>query len=188
MKVTSGTVKVLFTFLVLSAVVYGGYLLLREAETKAPALFQRTAGVRLLMSMNGFRFLQSENGAESWRMKAATADLYENKEARLRDIEILFQSPDKREAVLRGELGTMDTETGDGILRRAEREVRIVTSDGYLLTADSLAWRAGERIVRTPDVFKLLGSEIYLEGRGFSANVDIRKITVNDNVKAVLQE
>jgi hypothetical protein len=42
--------------------------------------------------------------------------------------------------------------------------------------------------VRTADPFKLLGREIYLEGRGISAKVDDNRIEVDNNVKAVLQE
>ena len=63
-----------------------------------------------------------------------------------------------------------------------------MTSDGYLLTTNSLNWNAGERVVRTTDPFKLLGREIYLEGRGISAKVDDNTIEVDNNVKAVLQE
>jgi hypothetical protein len=87
-----------------------------------------------------------------------------------------------------GDVGTMDTSNGHASLRRVTRDVRIVTNDGYLLTTNSLFWEAGERVVRTADPFKLLGSEIYLEGVGISANVDMRTIMVRSNVKAVLQE
>jgi lipopolysaccharide export system protein LptC len=57
-----------------------------------------------------------------------------------------------------------------------------------ILTTDSLIWKASERLVQTTDPFKLLGSEIYLEGRGLTANIDLHEIVVNNNVKAVLQE
>ena len=82
----------------------------------------------------------------------------------------------------------MDTGSGNASIRRDTQEVRIVTSDGYLLTTNSLFWKAGERQVWTSDPFKLLGSEIYLEGVGITANVDMRTIVVKNNVKAVLQE
>jgi len=121
-------------------------------------------------------------------MSSRSADLFENKEAQLKDIEIVFKSPDSKEASLRGERGTMDTATGNASIRRGVRDVRIVTSDGYLLTTNSLYWKAGERLVHTPEPFKLLGREIYLEGRGLSANVDMRTLVVDSNVKAVLQE
>jgi LPS export ABC transporter protein LptC len=140
------------------------------------------------MSMEGFRFAQSDNGRISWRMYARKADLYESKEARLKDLEITFFAPDKREGTLIGETGTMDTATGNASVSRVSREVRVVTSDGYLLTTNALFWKAGKRLVRTPDPFKLLGSEIYLEGKGLSADIDMRTIVVDSNVKAVLQE
>jgi hypothetical protein len=43
-------------------------------------------------------------------------------------------------------------------------------------------------VVTTQDPFKVLGKEIYLEGKGLSADVDLRKMLVKSNVKAVLQE
>ncbi len=188
MKVNWKLFRVLSVCLILIAVLYGGYLLFHEADMAVPSLFLPTRGSRLLMSMDGFRFAQSENGRISWRMYAQNADLYENKQAQLKDLEITFIAPDKREAALLGETGTLDTDTGDASVRRGFREVRIVTSDGYLLTTNSLFWRAGERLVHTPDPFKLLGTEIYLEGKGLTANLDMRTIVVSKNVKAVLQE
>jgi LPS export ABC transporter protein LptC len=188
MKANGTIIKSIAVILILTAFTYGSYLLFREAEITVPSLFKPSTGVRLLMSMDGFRFSRSENGRVSWLMKAESADLYENKEAKMKEIEIFFNSPDKKEAVLRGGSGTMDTVSGNASILRGAREVRIVTSDGYLLTTDSLFWKAGQRLVWTADPFKLLGSEIYLEGVGFSGNVDMRTIVVKKNVKAVLQE
>jgi LPS export ABC transporter protein LptC len=188
MKVNWQILKVLSVFLVLFAIFYGGYRWLRGTDMTMPSLFRPAPGARLLMSMEGFRFAQSENGRISWRMYARKADLYESKEARLKDLEITFFAPDKREGTLIGETGTMDTATGNASVSRVSREVRVVTSDGYLLTTNALFWKAGKRLVRTPDPFKLLGSEIYLEGKGLSADIDMRTIVVDSNVKAVLQE
>ena len=176
-------------FLIITAVIYGGYLLLRGTDIVMPSLFPPAAGPRLLMSMDGFRFTRSTNGTVDWRMLAGKADLYGNKEAKLKDVEIVFDSPDgTRAAKLLGETGSMDTASGNASIHGGSKDVRIITSDGYLLTTNSLFWRSGERMVWTPEPFKLLGSEIYLEGVGFSANVDMRSLVVKNNVKAVLQE
>jgi LPS export ABC transporter protein LptC len=180
--------KVFATFLLVTAFAICGYLLLRGKEITMPSLSRPSPGTRLLMGMDGFRITRSENGQVSWRMNATSADLYENKEARLHDIKVVFKGPDNREATMFGDAGTMDTSSGHASLRRVTRDVRIITNDGYLLTTNSLLWEAGERVVRTADPFKLLGSEIYLEGVGISANVDMRTIMVRSNVKAVLQE
>lgn len=189
MKLYRGLIKLLLIFLVVGASVYGGYLLIRETkEITIPSLTQPAPGVRLLMSMEGFRFAQSERGVISWRMNAKNAELYENKEAKLNDMEIDFKNPDGREATLFGDSGTMDTISGNASIHRVSQDVRIATTDDYLLTTSSLFWKAGERIVWTPAPFKLLGSEIYLEGVGMTANVDLHTIVVKNNVKAVLQE
>jgi len=180
--------KVTAVVLVAAVIVVGSYLLMRGTNITIPSLFHSAPGPRLIMSMDGFRFTQSENGKISWRMNARSADLFENKEAQLQDIKIVFTSPENKESTILGETGTMDTTSGNASIRRVTREVRVITSDGYLLTTDSLFWKAGERVVWTADPFKLLGSEIYLEGIGMSANVDMRTIMVKNDVKAVLQE
>jgi LPS export ABC transporter protein LptC len=190
MKVNGKRITVLSAVLILVAALYGVSLFVRRADMtmSMPSLFRPAQGSRLFMSIEGFRFTQSENGRVAWRMHARNAELYENKEARLKDLEITFIAPDKREAVLIGDTGTMDTATGNASVLGVDHEVRILTSDGYLLTTHSLFWKASRRLVDTPDPFKLLGREIYLEGKGLSANVELRTIVVNDNVKAVLQE
>jgi len=187
-NIDRGIITVLGVFLVLIAALYGAYALLRGTDLAMPTLFQPASGTRLLMSMEGFRFVETENGRVSWRMIAGNADLYENKEAQLKNVEITFVAPDNREARLLGEVATLDTDTGDVSIRRGAREVRIVTSEGYLLTTNSLFWRADQRMVRTADPFKLLGSELYLEGQGLSGNADMLTIEVDKHVKAVLQE
>ncbi len=188
MKVNWKFLKTLSVLIILVAVLSGSYFWLRGADIAIPTLFPQAPGARVLMSMEGFRFTQSENGRIAWRMHARKADLFENKEARLADLEIKFIAPDAREGELIGEAGTLDTVTGNASVHRVSREVRVVTSDGYLLTTNSLFWKAGDRLVRTPDPFKLLGSEIYLEGKGLSTNLDLRTMVVNSDVKAVLQE
>ena len=187
-NVDRGIITALGVFLVLITALYGAYALLRGTDLAKPTLLQPPSGTRLLMSMEGFRFVETENGKVSWRMVAGSADLYENKEAQLRNVEITFVAPGSREARLLGEVATLDTVSGDASIRRGVREVRIVTSEGYLLTTNSLFWRAGPRIVQTTDPFKLLGSELYLEGQGLSGNADMLTIEVDKHVKAVLQE
>ena len=186
--VTKTVSKILAAFLAAGACIYGGYLLIRGTELVIPALFPPAPGPRLVISMEKFTLAQSDNGRAAWIINASSADLYESKEAELKDVRVDFKNPDSREATMLGDLGTMDTGSGNASLRRNTQDVRIVTSDGYLLTTNSLFWKAGERQVWTSDPFKLLGSEIYLEGVGITADVDMRRIAVKNNVKAVLQK
>ncbi|MDD5348421.1 MAG: hypothetical protein PHT59_07400, partial [Candidatus Omnitrophica bacterium] len=76
MKVNWKLVAALSSLIVICAAFYGGYLLFQGADVSMPPLFQRvSSGPRLLMSMEGFRFTQSEDGRVSWRMYAKNADL-----------------------------------------------------------------------------------------------------------------
>lgn len=182
---------ILFVSLVLvslAALLYSSYRFLSRADFSTPHLLRPKTGQRVLISMEGFRLLQLDDGRPAWSLKARAAELFESKEAQLRDVEIVFQNPDGRTAALIGEYGRLDTRSGNASIRRGAQEVRIVTSDGYLLTTDSLSWRPEDRVIRTNDPFKVLGKEIYFEGKGMSANVDMRQVVVESNVKAVLQE
>ena len=76
MKVIGKFFKILVAILIFSALLYSGYVLLHGADITMPTLFKPVPGVRLLMSMEGFRFAQSENGRVSWRMNARSANLY----------------------------------------------------------------------------------------------------------------
>jgi LPS export ABC transporter protein LptC len=180
--------KILATFLIAGLCIYGGYALIRGTDMTIPVLLPPPKGPRLLMSMERFKFSQTDKGGAAWVINASNADLYESKEAQLKDVQIVFTNPDdKRETTVLGDLGTMDTGNGNASLHRSTQDVRIVTSDGYLLTTNSLFWKAGERQVWTLAPFKLLGSEIYLEGVGITADVNMRTIVVNNEVKAVLK-
>ena len=172
----------------LAALLYGSAAMLGDADQAIPSLFQPSSGKRLLVSMEGYRFSQTEDGRIAWRMSARAADFYENKEAQLKDIEIVFHTPEGKSAALMGDLGSMDTVSGNASIRKGGRDVRIVTSQGYLMTTSSLFWKAGERAVRTADPFKVVGKEIYFEGVGLDADMDMRRVAVEGNVKAIFQE
>lgn len=173
----------------LAAGLYGSYRVLRNTEFSIPALLRPPQGKKLMVSMDGFRLVQTEDGRAAWSVTSRSAELFESQEALLREVEVLFNNPDGRTAALIGDTGTLDMKTGNASIRRgAGREVRVVTSDGYLLTTDTLFWKAAAREVRTADPFKVLGREIYIEGTGMTADVELENVVVNSNVKAVLQE
>jgi LPS export ABC transporter protein LptC len=183
--------RIAFIVFILGAIaagLYGSYRVLRNTDFSIPALLRPPQGKRLMVSMEGFRMVQTEDGRAAWTVTSNSADLFESQEAILRDVEVLFNDPDGRTAALIGETGTLDLRTGNASVRRGARDVKVVTSDGYLLTTDSLFWRSADRVVRTADPFKVLGKEIYIEGTGMTADVDLENVVVNSNVKAVLQE
>ncbi len=183
--------RFLFVFLILAALgaaLFFSYRMLRRADIGMPAFFQPTGGKRVVISMEGFRIIETEHAKVAWTVDAKRADLLDDKEAQLKDVEAVFHNPDGRTVALVGDLGTLDTSTGNASIRRGAKEVRVVTSDGYLMTTDALSWKARDRTVRTNDPFKILGRDTYVEGKGMTADVDLGELMVDDNVKAILQE
>jgi LPS export ABC transporter protein LptC len=173
---------------VLATLLYGSYRLLRDTNLAVPSLFRPVQAKRVLIDMDGYRMVQTENGRTAWSITARTAELFDTRDAVLRDLEIVLYYPDGRTAALLADEGSMNTVSGDASVQRGAREVRIVTSDGYLMTTDFLLWKAVNRVVRTTSSFRVLGKEIFLEGVGMTANADLRKVVVEKNVKAILQE
>jgi LPS export ABC transporter protein LptC len=187
MKMKKRTIAAVLFLAVITVSGYGLYRQFRGKEIAMPSLF-KPAGSRLLMSMEKFSFIQSERGRVSWRLDTQHADLYENKEAKMVGVEVVYNNPGNGTVALIGASGTMDTTTGNASIRGNSEPVKVVTSDGYLLTTSSLTWKSGEKTVRTAEPFKMLGREIYLEGRGLTARVENHTMTVDNNVKAILQE
>jgi LPS export ABC transporter protein LptC len=177
-------------FLMFFALCFGAFILVQERERVAPALFHPVRSEHVLMSMKGFRIARSERGAVSWIMNARDADLLDNKKSRLNEVDIhYFAGSSGAEATLTSDAGQVDTMSGDATFFRGSHDVKVVSSDGYLLTtAHALLWNADSRKIETTGQFTLLGKELYLEGVGMTADVDLRFLTVRNNVKAVLQE
>jgi LPS export ABC transporter protein LptC len=179
---------VFFVLTSVSAVLYMSYRALRDTNLNVPSLFPSSAEGKPVISMSGFRLVESEAGRVAWSVEAKRADLLDNKEALLSEVEAVFHNPDGKTAALIGESGTIDTKSGNASVRGDGKDVRIVTSDGYLMTTDVLSWNAARRTVWTKDPFRVLGREIYVEGKGMRADVDLQELKVEGNVKAILQE
>jgi len=163
-------------------------ILVRKVDISITSLFRPASASRLLMSMDGFLYEQLTRDAVPWQMQARHADLYENREALLQTVEIVLDTENKQRVTLTGDEGTLNTANGNASIKRLEHDVRLVTSDGYLLTTPSLRWVSAEHVIKTNDPFKLLGSNIYLEGKGLTASTGLHAMTVNEHVKAILQE
>ncbi|MGE5856538.1 MAG: hypothetical protein ACM34C_08230, partial [Syntrophaceae bacterium] len=107
MKVRKQFIAFLAIVLILVAILTSR--LYRKAELSLPNFLRPYSQTRVLMSMQGFRFAQFEQDATPWRMEARHADLYENKEARMRNVEIVFSGTESRVVTLFGEEGTLNT-------------------------------------------------------------------------------
>ena len=67
-KVRKRFLAALALSLLLLALASGGELLFRSVDIAMPSFFRAVSGSRLLMSMDGFRFEQFEDGKVPWRI------------------------------------------------------------------------------------------------------------------------
>lgn len=141
------------------------------------------------MTMDNFHFTQAGKGKIDWEVKAVRAKLFkkENK-AVLEDVEAVFTTPKGIRLELKGDEGLFNTELHDIYIRKKNNKIKIISSNGYTMTTDSLSWNNKNRIVATDDAVLIEGKEIKLKGKGLRINAVTQELEVVSDVEAVIKK
>ena len=93
------------------------------------------------MTMDNFHFTQAGKGKTDWEVKAVRAKLFkkENK-AVLEDVVAVFTTSQGIRLELKGDEGLFNTESHDIYIRKRNNDIKIISSNGYTMTTDSLSW------------------------------------------------
>lgn len=141
------------------------------------------------MTMDNFHFTQAGKGKIDWEVKAVRAKLFkkENK-AVLEDVEAVFTTSQGIRLELKGDEGLFNTELHDIYIRKKNNKIKIISSNGYTMTTDSLSWNNKNRIVATDDEVSIEGKEIKLKGKGLRINAVTQELEVVSDVEAVIKK
>ncbi|MBI5042464.1 MAG: LPS export ABC transporter periplasmic protein LptC [Nitrospirae bacterium] len=141
------------------------------------------------MTMDNFHFTQTGKGKIDWEVKAAKARLFkkENK-AVLEDIEAVFTTSEGIRLELKGDEGLFNTESHDIYIRKKNNDIKVTSSNGYIMTTDSLSWDNKKRIVATDAQVLIEGKEASIKGRGFRINAVSQELEVLSDVEAVIKK
>ena len=130
--------------------------------------------------IKNMELLETSEGALDWRLRAEEAQLYEKKGiAYLTKIVLSYSEEEGQEIVLTGNRGKIDLSEKNVFL---EGNVKASSNQIHLKTK-TLSWFRKKRIVVTEDPVWVKQNNILITGQGMLADINLRKIKVNKNVK-----
>ena len=138
-----------------------------------------TAG--MTQQLNGFNLNGYNNdGKKSWEINGAKADITDDN-IKVTDVDANFYG--KENANLKSKTGTINKATGEVNLNK---DVVMTSDRGTTMTTDNLQWKRNEDLVTTEDTVHITDSQGTVTGKGLSAQPNMKKAQLNQNVTAVI--
>lgn len=136
------------------------------------------------LKIEGVHLTRSIAGRTEWELRAKSADIFkEEGVTRLEAPEVVFFGKGDRRFELTGRKGEVFNGTNDVTV---SGEVKIINSDGYILTTDSLRYDSGKNVISTDSKVFMKGKLINMEGEGLAADIERNRVILKKGVKAVL--
>ncbi|MEW6380096.1 MAG: LPS export ABC transporter periplasmic protein LptC [bacterium] len=126
---------------------------------------------------------ETEGGELEWNLRAERAEVYEKRGiAYLQDITLEYLLNEGEEVVLTGERGEINLGRKDIFLRG-----NVGASSYHIqLKTDTLSWNRQKRELLTEDPVWLKRENVEITGRGMVADMSLKKIRLNKNVRTVI--
>jgi LPS export ABC transporter protein LptC len=124
----------------------------------------------------------NEQGVTEWELNALKADFFQDQSvAGFKDVEVKFFSKEGRIFTVRGDTGTLNTQTRDFQL---SGNVVGTSNDGYKFLTETLSYEAVKRQVKSDAKVLLESPQFILEGQGMVMDLDQQKVSLSKNVVA----
>ncbi len=162
-------IKLLVITMMLVVMCAKGY----AADSETAGLTQQLDGFNL----NGY----GDDGKKSWEINGAKADINDDN-IKVTDVDANFYG--KENANLKSKTGTINKTTGEVNLNK---DVVMTSERGTTMTTDNLQWKRNEDLVTTKDVVQINDEQGTLTGTGLSAQPNLKKAQLNQDVKAVIK-
>lgn len=126
---------------------------------------------------------ETEGGELEWNLKAERAQVYEKKGiAYLQDITLEYLLTEGEEVVLTGDRGEISLGQKNIFLQG-----NVGASSYHVqLKTDTLSWNRQKRMLLTEDPVWLKRENVEITGRGMVADMSLKKIRLNKNVRTVV--
>ena len=132
------------------------------------------------VTIKNMELSETSEGDLDWRLKAEQAQLYEKQGiAYVTKLVLSYSGEEGQEIVLTGNRGKIDLSEKNVFL---EGNVKASSNHVHLKTK-TLSWFPKKRIISTEDPVWLKQNNIHITGRGMSADINLRKIKLNQDVK-----
>jgi lipopolysaccharide export system protein LptC len=169
--------------LALAGLVVNGYR--RGSALPEAAVEPDTAGPKASLTLNGVRVTETSGDATRWELSAARGEYFESRQLTvLSDVEVTFFTRDGRTLTLRGDSGTLHTDTKN---ISVAGNVVATSSEGYRVTTGALDYTNRDRTVRGDGPVALVGEAVEVAGTGVAIQVEDQRISIPDGVASVLR-
>lgn len=136
------------------------------------------------LKVEGIHLTRSIAGRMEWELNAISADIFKEEGlTRLEAPKVVFFGKGDKTVKLTGNKGEVLNGTND---LSVTGDVKIVNSDGYTLTTDSLHYYSDKNSIATDSKVFMKGELIKMEGEGLVADIERNRVTIKKGVKAVL--
>jgi len=141
------------------------------------------------VSIEGFRFSNSEKNKGNWEVVAKRADIRKDTgDANLEDIQAVFTGENGTVLTLESVEGMFNSNSKDVKLYPKDKNIKITTNNGYVMHAENLNWNNDKKELRTDDKVTLSGKNIKIEGKGLVARSDLQEVRITNGVKTVFTQ
>jgi LPS export ABC transporter protein LptC len=165
------------------------FLIEKPGLKRPPAPTKEVKMDQAEISIDGFRFSNTDKEKGNWDLTARKADVRKDTGiASLKDLQAIFNGIDGTVLTLKADSGTFDTNSKDVKLFGENKDIRITSSSGYEMFAKNLRWDNEKKELSTDDFVKLSGRNIKIEGRGLVARSDLQEVKINNGVKTVFTQ
>jgi LPS export ABC transporter protein LptC len=161
-----------------------GYLLMTNS-TSAPPPTATTPGTinQADATISKFTFTQTKGDKVQWQVDAQKARLFEQeKKAVLDDVAVTLFGIRGKEMTVKGDEGTLHTDTKNFVLANRSEPLVIYTESGYTIYTNHLAWTDHTREIRTQDPVRIVGHGLDVKGRGLLGHLDTEEFEVLEDV------
>lgn len=135
------------------------------------------------MLTRDFRHVETRLNRTVWILEAAVAEVFEKK-ARLQRVKLTYYGSNEKPVVVTGRRARVDLDQWNAEL---SGDIRVVGSDGSVLKTDRLVWDNRTERLSAPLPVKYRTERLDVSGRGMTANLKSRKITVKGRVKSTVR-
>ena len=161
------------------------YILATKVDSVPPS---QLGSPRLLehadAGINHFTFTQSQDGVVQWEVNARQAQVFEDENrAVLQQVHVTLHGERGRELSLKGDTGTIDTETNNFVLVRNGGPIAIELDGGYTIYTNHLTWTDERREISTNDPVAIHGEGLEIRGQGLVGKLDSEEFKVLENVR-----
>jgi lipopolysaccharide export system protein LptC len=179
--------RIAFGFSLIGALLLIGGLAVhgyRRTGSPPPAA-EPTPGPRASLTLDNFNVTETSGDTTRWDLSAAQGEYFEDRQVTvLSDVEVVFFTSDGRTLTLRGDSGSLRTDTKDISL---SGNVVATSSDGYRVTTGALDYTNRDRIVKGDGPVDLVGQTVEVSGVGVRIDVEDQTVVIPGDVESVVK-